>query len=227
MTSRPRLPGICAKTGKAPGKPGPAGPLALGKGLTSPSPGFLLCTQDRSLGKSVPTQQGGRVGWAQDPAGPAGGGRHRSPAVLGNASKGVFQPRSLVVSSYSSPRFQGVGKPQISEFGRQGTIIEPLLYFPIWSPAPAGTGSIIIYDAAPEAEGRRPKKPHLLGVALPVPALRSQVAEALGVGTGRRQRVEAVGIPGGGGGGQPECGQLRPRPDHQPDPHPVAEASRD
>lgn len=138
-----------------------------------------------------------------------------------------------MVSSYSSPRFQGVGKPQISEFGRQGTVIEPLLYFPIWSPAPAGTGSMIIYDAAPEAEGRRPQKPHLLGVALPAPALRSQVAEALGVGTsgdgrGRGSESGGRGHPWRrGGGGQLECGQLSPCPDHQPDPHPVAEASRD
>lgn len=173
-------PGICARTGKAPDKPGPAGPL------TPRSP------------VSSSAHRRGRWAFSSSPAGRVGGsGAGRWPLSLGNASEGVFPPRSLVVSSYLSSRFQGRGKPQMSGFRRQGTVTEPLLYFPIWSAAPAGSGSIIIYDAA---EGRRPRKPH----SLESPSLYQLCAHRwlrAGGGEGRRQRVDASASLEGGGGG--------------------------
>lgn len=58
----------------------------------------------------------------------------------GEAPEVFFQPGNLIVRSYLSSRFQWVGKPQISQCRQQSTIIEPLLYFPIWSPARPAPG---------------------------------------------------------------------------------------
>lgn len=68
-----------------------------------------------------------------------------------------------------------------------------MLYFPIPSPAPAGFGSIIIYVAAPAAEGRWPK---LVTWAWSPPACTSGVLTGgweERVGTGEEGDVEAVG----------------------------------
>lgn len=131
------------------------------------------------------------------------------------------QPGNPTVSSYLS-RFQWAGKPQRSKLRQQGTVIELLLYFRIWPPAPAGTRSMVTYDAAPEAEGKWPKK----HICLESPSL-FQTSAVLtggcgtGVGAGeggwwpraqgRGQNVEVVGITGWRVGCW-STGQPRPRP---------------
>lgn len=137
-----------------------------------------------------------------------------------------FQPGNLIVSSYLS-HFQWVGKPQISKFRQQGTIIEPLLYFPIWSPAQDSTGSMIIYDAAPEAEGRWPKS----RICLEPPSLFWSSAALTGGWDSGVTGQKADGREAWASldwGGPLEC-RAAPglAPDQQPGPHPVAGVSRE
>lgn len=78
--------------------------------------------------------------------------------VLAKRIRGCFfPPRGFNSQQFFNLAFAVGRKPQRSKLRPQGTIIEPGLYFPIWSPAQASSSSIIIDDTTPTAEERWPK----------------------------------------------------------------------
>lgn len=86
-----------------------------------------------------------------------GCGSAASACPRGNGPEALFPTRELNSQQLFILAFPVGRKASVSKFRQQGTITELVLYFPIWSPAQAGTWSIIIYDAAPAAAGRGPE----------------------------------------------------------------------
>lgn len=106
---------------------------------------------------------------------------------------------SAVIYPHTS---QWVGKPQISKFGQQGTIIEPSALFPHRVSSLGWQWIDNNLWHSPRSRGEVAKKPHLLGVTLPLPAPCSQVAVWAGVGTGEGgQRSSAQDDRGSGSQG--------------------------